>query len=63
VPVVVWQGEQDRMVPFAHGRWLAAHLPTARAKLLAEEGHLSIAVEKFGEVIGELVASAPKALP
>jgi pimeloyl-ACP methyl ester carboxylesterase len=63
VPVVVWQGEQDRMVPFAHGRWLAAHLPTARAKLLAEEGHLSIAVERFGEVIGELVASAPKALP
>ena len=63
VPVVVWQGGQDRMVPFAHGRWLAAHLPSARAKLLPEEGHLSIAVDKFGEIIGELVASAPKVGP
>ena len=63
MPVVVWQGEQDRMVPFAHGQWLAAHLPTARAKLLSEEGHLSIAVDKFGEVIGELVASAPTVGP
>jgi pimeloyl-ACP methyl ester carboxylesterase len=63
VPVIVWQGGQDRMVPFAHGQWLAAHLPSARAKLLPEEGHLSIAVDKFGEIIGELVASAPKAGP
>jgi pimeloyl-ACP methyl ester carboxylesterase len=63
VPVVVWQGGQDRMVPFAHGQWLAAHLPTARARLLPGEGHLSIAVDKFGEVIGELVASAPKGGP
>jgi pimeloyl-ACP methyl ester carboxylesterase len=63
VPVVVWQGGQDRMVPFAHGQWLAAHLSTARAKLLPEEGHLSIAVDKFGEVIGELVTSAPKIGP
>jgi pimeloyl-ACP methyl ester carboxylesterase len=63
VPVVVWQGGQDRMVPFAHGQWLAAQLPTARARLLPEEGHLSIAVDKFGEVIGELVASAPKVGP
>jgi pimeloyl-ACP methyl ester carboxylesterase len=63
VPVVVWQGGQDRMVPSAHGQWLAAHLPTARAKLLPREGHLSIAVDKFGEVIGELVASGPEGGP
>ena len=63
VPVVVWQGGQDRMVPFAHGQWLAAHLPSARAMLLPAEGHLSIAVDKFGEIIGELVASAPKVGP
>jgi pimeloyl-ACP methyl ester carboxylesterase len=63
VPVAVWQGGQDRMVPFAHGRWLAAHLPTAGARLLPEEGHLSIAVDKFDEVIGELIASAPKVGP
>jgi pimeloyl-ACP methyl ester carboxylesterase len=63
VPVAVWQGGQDRMVPFAHGRWLAAHLPTARAELLPDEGHLSIVVDKFGEVVDGLVASAPKVGP
>jgi pimeloyl-ACP methyl ester carboxylesterase len=63
VPVIVWQGGQDRMVPFTHGQWLAAHLPTAQARLLPQEGHLSIAVDKFGEVIGELVASAPETGP
>ncbi|HEV8650355.1 MAG TPA: alpha/beta fold hydrolase [Actinomycetes bacterium] len=59
VPVVVWQGGQDRMVPFAHGRWLAAHVPGARPRLLAEEGHLSIAVASFGEIVDDLLASGP----
>jgi pimeloyl-ACP methyl ester carboxylesterase len=63
VPVVVWQGGQDRMVPFAHGQWLAAHLPSARAMLIPAEGHLSIKVAKFGEIVGELVASAPQVGP
>jgi pimeloyl-ACP methyl ester carboxylesterase len=63
VPVAVWQGGQDRMVPFAHGRWLAAHLPDATAMLLPGEGHLSIAVARFGEIVDELLASAPDADP
>jgi pimeloyl-ACP methyl ester carboxylesterase len=63
VPVVVWQGGQDRMVPFAHGQWLAAHLPSARAMLLLAEGHLSIKVAKFGEIVGELLAGTPKVGP
>jgi hypothetical protein len=51
------------MVSFVHGRWLAARLPSAKVKLLPEEGNLSIALDKFGEIIGELVASAPTVGP
>jgi pimeloyl-ACP methyl ester carboxylesterase len=42
VPVAVWQGDQDRMVPFGHGRWFAAHVPDAAIHLLPGEGHLSL---------------------
>jgi hypothetical protein len=46
------------MVPSAHGEWLAAHVPGAKAMLLPAEGHLSIAVAKFGEIVDDLLASA-----
>jgi pimeloyl-ACP methyl ester carboxylesterase len=59
VPVVVWQGGQDRMVPFAHGQWLTTHVPGARPRLLTKEGHLSIAVASFGEILDDLLASCP----
>ena len=58
VPVTVWQGEQDLMVPFAHGRWLAAQVPGARAELSTEDGHLSLAVGRFGDILDGLVAHA-----
>jgi pimeloyl-ACP methyl ester carboxylesterase len=55
VPVAVWQGEQDRMVPFCHGEWLAAHIPGARAHLAPGEGHLTLAVRSFGAVLDDLL--------
>ena len=45
VPVSVWQGEHDLMVPFGHGQFLAAHVPTAKAHLYPDEGHLSLAAQ------------------
>ena len=57
VPVTVWQGGKDRMVPFAHGRWLAGHISGARAELLREEGHLSLAVEAFWKIMDGLMSS------
>ena len=50
VPLQLWQGEQDLMVPPAHGRWLAAHLPGVAAHLSAQDGHLSLAAKRVGEV-------------
>lgn len=56
VPVTVWQGSDDLMVPFAHGEWLAAAIPGADAHLLAGDGHLSIVVGRAAEVLDDLLA-------
>jgi pimeloyl-ACP methyl ester carboxylesterase len=57
-PVSLWQGDADLMVPFAHGEWLAAHLPGARVHLLPGEGHLSIGVGRIEEILDDLLAAA-----
>jgi pimeloyl-ACP methyl ester carboxylesterase len=51
-PVSVWQGDQDRMVPFAHGEWLAITIPAARAHLIAGVGHMNL---PFGQVFDDLL--------
>ena len=56
-PVAVWQGDQDAMVPFAHGAWLAEHVPGARAHLVPGEGHLSI-MERVDDILADLRALA-----
>ena len=57
-PVAVWQGAQDRMVPFAHGRWLSENVPGAVAHLYPDEGHLSLALTRLDEIVADLVALA-----
>ena len=49
-PVQVWQGEQDLMVPAAHGRWLASHVPGADGHISPEDGHLTLTELHLGEV-------------
>ena len=58
VPVSVWQGRHDLMVPFAHGEWLASNLPSARPRLRQEHGHLSLAVGSIDEILGDLLELA-----
>ncbi|MFC4426268.1 alpha/beta fold hydrolase [Deinococcus navajonensis] len=41
-PVLLLHGEQDRMVPSTHSRWLARQLPQAELQLNPEDGHLSV---------------------
>ena len=53
VPVAIWQGRQDAMVPFAHGEWLAAHVAGAQAHLFEDEGHLSL-INRLDEILADL---------
>jgi pimeloyl-ACP methyl ester carboxylesterase len=55
VPVHIWQGAHDRMVPFAHGEWLAAHVGSACPHLFAEHGHLTLAVDSIPQILDELI--------
>jgi pimeloyl-ACP methyl ester carboxylesterase len=57
VPVLVWQGEQDLMVPGAHGDWLRTHVPTAEGEVLAGEGHLTLFVNRVVDVHAWLVSA------
>jgi len=55
LPVAIWQGDQDRMVPWAHGRWLAENVTGARAHLLPGEGHLTIGMSGIGRILDDLL--------
>jgi len=55
VPVRVWQGAEDHMVPESHGRWLAAHIPGARPELRPEHGHLSLDLAAAGDIFDALI--------
>lgn len=41
-PTLVVHGADDRVVPAAHGRWVAVHLPGAQLWLEPGAGHLSV---------------------
>jgi pimeloyl-ACP methyl ester carboxylesterase len=54
-PLSLWHGGQDRFVPIAHGEWLAGHL-RADAHLRPEQGHLSLSLSSYGEILDTLLA-------
>jgi pimeloyl-ACP methyl ester carboxylesterase len=57
VPVEVWYGETDVMVPAAHGRWLARRVPGADVHIQADEGHMGD-VSKILDRVRDFVEAA-----
>jgi pimeloyl-ACP methyl ester carboxylesterase len=54
----IWQGDQDRMVPYAHGQWLAAHTPGAREHLEPGAGHVTMIVTAIDRILDDLLDMA-----
>lgn len=54
IPVRIWQGLADNIVPAAMARHLAAALPCSESRYLPDEGHLSLVVRHLDAVLTDL---------
>ncbi len=42
VPILIMHGAKDKMVPCAHGKWLAACCPAAESRIVPDAGHITV---------------------
>jgi pimeloyl-ACP methyl ester carboxylesterase len=56
VPLSIWHGGEDKVVPMAEGECLARLLPAANFHLLSGHGHFSLFATQFGSILDELLA-------
>lgn len=57
VPISIWQGDHDLMVPRAHAEWLIDRIPTAIPQMRPEHGHLSL-IGNIGDIFDDLRANS-----
>jgi pimeloyl-ACP methyl ester carboxylesterase len=50
IPVMIMHGEQDQFVPISHAKWLASKIPNAHARVLPDDGHLSLSTRRIPDV-------------
>jgi len=55
VPVLIMHGANDKMVPCAHGEWLAARCPAAELRIVPDAGHIT-ALDSAPEALTWLAA-------
>jgi pimeloyl-ACP methyl ester carboxylesterase len=55
MPISLWQGEADNVVPPSHGRYLCEALPNCQSRFYPDEGHVSMLINLFDEILSTLV--------
>ena len=50
VPVLLWQGRHDAMVPMGHGEWLGGQVLGADVRLSEDDGHLTLLTRQIAAV-------------
>jgi pimeloyl-ACP methyl ester carboxylesterase len=56
VPVNLWHGEKDHIVPVTMGRWMAATIPECHAEFSAMDGHFSLIIDKMQHVLKKMIS-------
>jgi pimeloyl-ACP methyl ester carboxylesterase len=51
LPIHLWHGEKDNVVPVTMGRYLAKTIPHCRATFCANDGHFSLAFARLEEIL------------
>ncbi len=54
VPVHLWQGDDDFMVPQNHSHWLAKKIPAAKLNFVPANGHISLIVKHRLEILEQV---------
>lgn len=55
MPVHIWHGEQDELIPVAQAQIMANTLPGARATFYPNEGHVSLIMNHYDELLSTIV--------
>jgi pimeloyl-ACP methyl ester carboxylesterase len=56
IPVHLWHGEMDAACPINMGRHVATSIPDCRAKFYPQEGHLSLFVNHYEDLLSAMVS-------
>ncbi len=56
VPISLWYGSNDLMVPSSHGDWLTRTIPGATGHYFAADGHMSIWLNHLEEIAKDILS-------
>lgn len=54
IPVEIWQGDEDLMVPHSHSNWLASKIPSSHVTFAPKTGHISLIVNNRSQIVMQL---------